>query len=164
MAASELSTWRVVSLVQFVHVLIVLTAGNSVALGSTGSHASTLITKNQGHYNVTVHSKYPCPRRRWAMRSRRNHSETALGESYSEASRSVFKHADHCDKTSVLVVSADGSAEYSSIQDAIDQVPDNNTRRTTIFITRGVYEYVIVNYSISMCGSANVECLLARPV
>lgn len=61
--------------------------------------------------------------------------------------RSIFKNvSEYYDEGIVLVVSLDGTAQYSNIQDAIDQVPEFNTRRVTIFVTSGVYEWVILNY------------------
>lgn len=58
---------------------------------------------------------------------------------FREALMSIFKETDFGD-TAILVVCSDGTAPYSTIQEAVDQVPDNNTRRTVIYITSGVYE------------------------
>ena len=38
-----------------------------------------------------------------------------------------------------IVVALDGTGNYKSIQDAIDAVPDNSTKRTVILIKNGVY-------------------------
>lgn len=59
--------------------------------------------------------------------------------------RSIFKNvSEYYDEGIVLVVSLDGTAQYSNIQDAIDQVPEFNTRRVTIFVTSGVYEEKVI--------------------
>lgn len=42
-----------------------------------------------------------------------------------------------------LVVSADGSGDFSTLQGAIDFIPDNPARRITIFIRNGNYEELV---------------------
>jgi pectinesterase len=42
-----------------------------------------------------------------------------------------------------LVVSADGTGDYNSVQGAIDSVPDNNPNPKTIFVKNGIYEEMI---------------------
>jgi pectin methylesterase-like acyl-CoA thioesterase len=42
-----------------------------------------------------------------------------------------------------LVVSADGSGDFNTVQGAIDFVPDRNPRRVTIFIRNGTYEEIV---------------------
>jgi len=42
-----------------------------------------------------------------------------------------------------LVVAADGSGDFNTVQGAIDFVPDNNSRRVTIFIRNGQYEEIV---------------------
>jgi pectinesterase len=39
-----------------------------------------------------------------------------------------------------MIVAADGSGDFKTIQDAIDQIPDNNSERVTIRIKNGVYK------------------------
>jgi hypothetical protein len=140
MATSRLSTGRTFSLtVQFVCVLMFFSAGISAALETSGPR-STLSTSHHGYQNLEVNSEHRrYSRRGWATRSRHIHTEPAFRESYSQARKSILKNVDYGDDR-VLVVSTDGAAAYSSIQDAINQVPENNTRRTTIYITSGVYE------------------------
>jgi pectinesterase len=42
-----------------------------------------------------------------------------------------------------LVVSADGNADFNTVQGAIDSIPDNNRKRVTIFIKKGMYEEIV---------------------
>jgi pectinesterase len=42
-----------------------------------------------------------------------------------------------------LVVAADGSGDFSTIQGAVDFVPDNPSKRVTIFIKDGTYEEIV---------------------
>lgn len=42
-----------------------------------------------------------------------------------------------------LVVAADGSGDFSTVQGAVDFVPDRPARRTTIFIRNGFYEEIV---------------------
>ena len=42
-----------------------------------------------------------------------------------------------------LVVAADGSGDFSTVQGAIDFIPDNSPERRTIFIKNGVYEEIV---------------------
>jgi pectin methylesterase-like acyl-CoA thioesterase len=42
-----------------------------------------------------------------------------------------------------VVVAADGSGDFSTVQGAIDFVPDNNPKRVTIFIRNGLYEEIV---------------------
>lgn len=39
-----------------------------------------------------------------------------------------------------IVVAADGSGNYTKVQDAFNAVPDNNSKRTVIFVKPGVYK------------------------
>lgn len=39
-----------------------------------------------------------------------------------------------------VIVAQDGSGNYTTIQEAIDAVPDNNEQRTIIFVKKGVYD------------------------
>lgn len=140
MATSRLSTGRRFSLVQFVCVLMFFSALiNSAALETSGPR-NTLSTSHRGYQNLEANSEQRrYSRRGWATRSMHVHTEPAFRESYSQARKSILKNVDYGDDR-VLVVSTDGAAAYSSIQDAINQVPENNTRRTIIYITSGVYE------------------------
>lgn len=88
------------------------------------------------YQNLNVSSAHHYPRRgAWATSSRHIRSPPT----FDEALLSIFKNADYGDNT-ILVVCQDGTAQYSSVQDAVDHVPENNTRRTTIYVTSGVYE------------------------
>jgi pectin methylesterase-like acyl-CoA thioesterase len=42
-----------------------------------------------------------------------------------------------------LVVAADGTGDFNTIQGAFDFVPDNNPRRVTIFVKNGRYEEIV---------------------
>ncbi|MGA2070068.1 MAG: pectinesterase family protein [Sedimentisphaerales bacterium] len=42
-----------------------------------------------------------------------------------------------------LVVSGDGSGDFSTVQGAVDFLPDNNPNRVTIFIKNGTYEEIV---------------------
>lgn len=42
-----------------------------------------------------------------------------------------------------LIVSAEGTGDFNTVQGAIDFVPDRNSRRVTIFIRNGTYEEII---------------------
>ena len=42
-----------------------------------------------------------------------------------------------------LVVSSDGTGDFNTVQGAIDFVPDNNSKRVTIFIKSGTYEEIV---------------------
>jgi pectin methylesterase-like acyl-CoA thioesterase len=41
------------------------------------------------------------------------------------------------------VVSADGSGDFNTVQGAVDFIPDNNSRRVTMFIRNGKYEEIV---------------------
>ncbi len=45
--------------------------------------------------------------------------------------------------TTRVVVAADGSGEFSTVQGAVDFVPDNPSKRVTIFIRNGNYEEIV---------------------
>ncbi|KAI1825028.1 carbohydrate esterase family 8 protein [Xylaria intraflava] len=47
------------------------------------------------------------------------------------------------DGTTTVVVSADGSADFNTVQGAIDWAPANPTKRTTIYIKNGNYEELV---------------------
>ena len=42
-----------------------------------------------------------------------------------------------------LVVAADGSGDFNTVQGAVDFIPDNPTRRITIFVKNGTYEEIV---------------------
>jgi pectinesterase len=42
-----------------------------------------------------------------------------------------------------LIVSADGTGDFNTVQGAIDFVPDNSRQRVTIFIKNGIYEEIV---------------------
>jgi pectinesterase len=50
-----------------------------------------------------------------------------------------------------LVVAADGSGDFATVQGAVDFVPDKPARRTTIFIRNGFYEEIV-----SLAGKSNL--------
>ena len=45
--------------------------------------------------------------------------------------------------TTHVVVAADGSGDFSTVQGAVDFVPDNPSQRVTIFIKNGTYEEIV---------------------
>ena len=91
------------------------------------------------HLKSSTRHKYR--RGSWSKRDRQHRSHAASGRNYSQAWRSIFKNGrDYYNGGTVLVVSTDGTAQYTNIQDAIDQVPEFNTKRVTIYITGGIYE------------------------
>lgn len=45
--------------------------------------------------------------------------------------------------TTRVVVAADGSGDFNTVQGAVDFVPDNHPRRVTIFIKNGTYEEIV---------------------
>ena len=47
-----------------------------------------------------------------------------------------------CQKT--ITVSKDGNGDYSTVQAALDAVPEGNQKPITIFIRKGVYKEVVV--------------------
>jgi pectin methylesterase-like acyl-CoA thioesterase len=42
-----------------------------------------------------------------------------------------------------LVVSADGSGDFSTVQGAMDFIPDSNPKRVTVFVRNGTYEEIV---------------------
>jgi len=42
-----------------------------------------------------------------------------------------------------LVVAADGTGDFNTVQGAVDFIPDNNPKRVTIFIKNGTYEEIV---------------------
>jgi hypothetical protein len=47
------------------------------------------------------------------------------------------------DNSEKLVVSADGTGDFNTVQGAIDFIPDNHAKRITIFIKNGKYEEIV---------------------
>ena len=43
-----------------------------------------------------------------------------------------------------IIVAADGSGDFKTIQSALDAVPSNSDAGTTLFIKKGVYKEIIV--------------------
>lgn len=92
-----------------------------------------------GYQIVRVHSEHQNATRGMATRSRHICSRAVtFGKSNSTAWKRIVKVAAYGGDT-VVVIRGDGIGEYSSIQDAIDQVPECNTNWTIIYITSGVY-------------------------
>ncbi|KAG0601318.1 hypothetical protein M758_11G101500 [Ceratodon purpureus] len=84
------------------------------------------------------------PRGGWGVRRRFVQGGADIGESYSRTWRSVFRDGAEFGDNTVMVVSLDGTGDYRSVQSAVDQVPDGNTRRVTVYITSGVYEEKVI--------------------
>ncbi|HMS41300.1 MAG TPA: pectinesterase family protein, partial [Pyrinomonadaceae bacterium] len=51
----------------------------------------------------------------------------------------IFFASAHAEIKSDLVVAQDGSGNYKTVSEAINKVPENNKKRFTIFIKKGVY-------------------------
>jgi pectin methylesterase-like acyl-CoA thioesterase len=51
----------------------------------------------------------------------------------------AFSACQHAQHTKALVVAADGSGDFKTLQAAIDAVPANSAERTTIVVKRGTY-------------------------
>ncbi len=67
-------------------------------------------------------------------------------------------------QTSRLIVSKDGSGDFTSVQSALDAVPEGNDSRVEIFIKNGIYKEVIVvdarkNF-VSLIGENKLETIL----
>ena len=60
-----------------------------------------------------------------------------------QAWRFTTKGAPPRADTTRVVVAADGSADFNTVQGAIDFVPDNPSKRVTIFIKNGTYEEIV---------------------
>jgi Pectin methylesterase len=43
-----------------------------------------------------------------------------------------------------MTVALDGSGQYTSVQAALDAVPEGNTKKITIYIRKGIYREVVV--------------------
>lgn len=63
-----------------------------------------------------------------------------------------------------LVVAADGSGKYKTVQAALDAIPSNNKEKTVIFVKRGVYkERILVDASksnITLKGEDKLQTIL----
>src|SRR5690606_5263555 len=67
-------------------------------------------------------------------------------------------------QTNRLTVAQDGSGDFSSVQSALDAVPEGNATRFEIFIRNGIYKEVIVvdarkNF-ISLIGESKLQTIL----
>ena len=60
-----------------------------------------------------------------------------------DAWRFSTKPAPPSADTTRIVVAADGSGDFNTVQGAVDFVPDNPTKRVTIFIKNGTYEEIV---------------------
>ncbi len=65
------------------------------------------------------------------------------GTSGSDGWRFSTKKAPPAANSRRLVVSADGSGDFNSVQGAIDFIPDQNPQGVTIFIRNGTYEEIV---------------------
>ena len=45
--------------------------------------------------------------------------------------------------SSRIIVSADGTGDFNTVQGAMDFIPDHNPKRTTVFIKNGMYEEIV---------------------
>jgi len=57
--------------------------------------------------------------------------------------RFTTKRTPPPDNADRLVVSSDGTGDFSTVQGAVDFITDDNPRRTTIFISNGTYEEIV---------------------
>jgi hypothetical protein len=97
---------------------------------------------SHAHESLKVSTTHLHPRRAWSTGIRqRLSSQAAVSGDYTRAWRSIFKNVSaYYDRGTVLIVSTDGTSEFTNVQDAIDQVPEFNTKRVTIYVTSGIYE------------------------
>src|SRR5262249_17210697 len=62
-----------------------------------------------------------------------------------------------------LIVAADGSGDFSTVQGAIDSIPDGNTTPTTIFIRKGTYEEIIFihnKHAVTLLGEDRKQTII----
>lgn len=65
-----------------------------------------------------------------------------------------------------VVVAADGSGDFSTLQGALDYLPDAPTRRTTIFIRNGRYEEIVYfsgKSNITLRGESREKVVVGYP-
>lgn len=63
-----------------------------------------------------------------------------------------------------LVVAADGSGDFCTLQGALDFIPDGNTRPTTVFLRKGTYPEIIFftnKHSVTVLGEDRRETVIA---
>src|SRR4029077_17914267 len=65
-----------------------------------------------------------------------------------------------------VVVSADGSGDFNTVQGAVDFIPDNNSRRVTIFIRNGTYEEIVYfrnKSNVTLLGEDQEKVVVTYP-
>ncbi len=65
-----------------------------------------------------------------------------------------------------LVVAADGSGDFSTVQAALDYIPEGNTAPVTIFVRKGTYREIIFftdKHGVSILGEDRRGTILAYP-
>lgn len=65
--------------------------------------------------------------------------------------------------TATLVVAADGTGDFCTVQGAIDFVPDGNTTPTTIRLKRGTYTEIVFftnKHALTIVGDDRKECVI----
>ncbi|KAG0581604.1 hypothetical protein KC19_4G265100 [Ceratodon purpureus] len=158
MADTRSWTWRAFAPMQFVYLLVsFLAVSNTAALepegGTSYNHTDDepqrrTFSTSHAHKSLEVFTAHLPSRSAWSTRSRqlRSQAPAASGDHARQlAWRSIFKNvSDYYDRGIVLVVGADATAEFTSIQDAIDQVPEFNTKRVTIYVKSGIYEEKVI--------------------
>lgn len=53
----------------------------------------------------------------------------------------------------VLAVDQQGCANFSSVQKAVDAVPDNSLSRTLILVNSGIYRYIRISFKRTLASS-----------
>jgi hypothetical protein len=92
----------------------------------TDNEPQSTSSTSHGHQSLKLSTAHLYLRRAWSTGIRQRFStQAAASGDYTKAWRSIFKNkSDSYDRGTVLVVSTDGTAEFTNIQDAIEQVPD----------------------------------------
>ncbi len=66
--------------------------------------------------------------------------------------------------TTRLTVAADGTADFCTVQGALDFIPDGNTTPTTIFVRKGLYTEIVFftnKHAISLVGEDRAQTVIA---
>ena len=89
-----------------------------------------------------------------------------LGSSSSEAWHFTTKPAPPAKDSPRIVVAADCSGDFATIQGAIDFVPEGNTVPRTIFVRRGIYREIVAlvgKHRLTIVGEDRKQSIIAYP-
>jgi pectin methylesterase-like acyl-CoA thioesterase len=62
-----------------------------------------------------------------------------------------------------IVVSADGKGDFTTVQGALDSVPDGNTTPTTVYIRNGIYPEIVYfadKHNLTIVGEERQSCII----